>query len=421
FLEVGDPRGETMTASRIGISAQADGDGRYRLEGVEQGLRWVEVRWRDRRLKRELEVAPGENVLNPRFEGGTEVSGRVSDGAGNPIAGAQVALVSPDGPPRMAASAQTLTDGTFRMADVPDGSYQLQAEARGYATSAADRTVEVAGAPVSGLEVQLSAGAAVRGRLIGLEPKEAAGAQVSALLRTKRLFSAGMVRPDGSYEIKGLMPGHWTVSAVAVGSGRTAEAAVEIGVATTEERLDLELKAGLRLTGTVLRAGQPVAGAHVNVRHLEAGSGGMVATNHEGRFELAGLDPGPYSISVAVANGSSQNKTITLAADDDVRIEIDTSRLAGHVIDATTGQPVAGAEISLELLDRAADYDVPILGSGETTDSTGFFRIEAVAAGRYRLHAKKNGYASAGLPLTVTAGTEQEGLEIRLTAQPGPS
>jgi 5-hydroxyisourate hydrolase-like protein (transthyretin family) len=418
FLEVEGPGAGPMTAARIDISAQADGDGRYRLEGIEPGLRRIEVHWRDRRLTRELEVAPGENVLDLRFEGGTEVSGRVSDGAGNPIAGAQAALVSPAGPPRMAASALTGVDGTFQMTDVPDGSYQLQAEARGYATSAADQAVEVAGAPVTGLEVQLSAGAAVRGRLIGLEPKEAAGAQVSALQETKRLFSAGIVRPDGSYEIQGLMPGDWKISAVAGGSGRTAEATVEIDGATAEEHLDLELKAGLRLTGTVLRAGQPAAGMHVSVRPLKAGSLGVATTNHEGRFELAGLDPGPYKISVAVANGSSQSRPITLADDDDIRIEIDTSRLAGHVIDATTAQPVAGAAISLEPLDRAADDDVPdvpIVGSGEATDSTGFFRIEAVAGGRYRLRAEKDGYASAGLLLTVTAGIDQEGLEVRLT------
>ncbi len=414
FLEVVDP-GAGMTAARTDVSTQADGDGRYRLEGVEPGVRRVEVHWRDRRLTREIEVAPGENALSLRFAGGTQVSGRVSDGTGSPVAGAQAALVSPEGPPRMAASAQTGADGTFRMDDVPDGSYQLRADARGYATAAADPRVEIAGAPVTGLEVQLSAGTAVRGRLIGLEPQEAAGAQVTALMEAKRLFSAGLVRPDGSYEIKGLMPGHWKVSAVAGRSGRTAQAAVEIGGATAEEHLDLELKGGLRLTGTVLRAGQPAAGMHVGIRHLKAGSGGTATTNHEGRFELAGLEPGPYQISVAVSNGSFQSQTITLAGDDDVRIEIDTSRLAGHVIDATTAQPVEGAAVSLQLLDRVADGDVPIVNSGEATDSNGFFRIEAAAAGPYRLRVEKDGYTPAELPLAVAAGTNQEGLEVRLT------
>lgn len=416
----GRPAGEAFLAIldpgvRTNISARADGDGRYRLEGVEPGLRQVEVRWRDRRLTRELEVAPGENALDLRFERGTQVSGRVIDSAGSPVAGAQVALVAPGaGPMGMAASTETGADGAFRLADVLDGSYRLRAEAQGYARSVSDQTVEVTGAPVSGLEVQLSSGATLRGRLIGLEAKEAAGAQVSALLRTKGLLTAGLVRPDGSYEIPGLVPGRWLVTAVAGGSGRTAEAPIEIAGGATEELLDLELKGGLRLTGTVLRAGQPVAGIHVSVRPLEAESGAMAATDHEGRFELTGLDPGPYKVSVAVANGSTQTETITLAADDEIRIEIDTSRLAGHVIDASTAQPIAGAAVSLELLDRAAADDIPVLGSGEATDATGFFRIEDAAGGRYRLRIEKNGYAVAEVLLTVTAGIDQEGLEIRL-------
>lgn len=413
FLAVQDPGGRTN------VSAQTDGDGRYRLEGVEPGLRQVEVRWSGRNLTRELEVAPGENYLDLRFEGGTQVSGRVIDSAGSPIAGAQVALVSPAGLMRMAASTETVADGTFRLADVLDGSYQLRAEAQGYATSVSDRTVEVAGAPVSGLEVQLSAGATLRGRLIGLQAEEAAGAQISAVLMTKRLFAAGIVRSDGSYEIKGLAPGDWMVSALAGGSGRTAQEPIAIGGGATEELLDLEFKAGLRLTGTVLRGGQPVAGIHVSVHPLEAGSGGMATTDHEGRFEFTGLDPGPHQISVALTSGSSQSETITLATDDDVLIEIDTSRLAGHVIDASTAQPIAGAAVSLELLDRAAGDDVPVLGSGEATDSTGFFRIEEAAGGSYRLRAEKDGYAAVELPLTVTAGIDQEGLEIRLAPNRG--
>jgi hypothetical protein len=67
------------------------------------------------------------------------VSGRVVDGAGNPVPGATVAVVSSDGPHRDIA-ALTADDGIFRLGGLPPGQVVLEARRSGASGSA---TVEL--------------------------------------------------------------------------------------------------------------------------------------------------------------------------------------------------------------------------------------------------------------------------------------
>ena len=66
------------------------------------------------------------------------IVGRVTDGTGNPVAGARVTLVSPDAP-QQARTAVTGETGGFEFASVPAGSYRLRADEAGRAS----REVEV--------------------------------------------------------------------------------------------------------------------------------------------------------------------------------------------------------------------------------------------------------------------------------------
>jgi protocatechuate 3,4-dioxygenase beta subunit len=61
------------------------------------------------------------------------VVGRVTDGTGNPVAGARVTLVTADAPQR-ARTAVTGETGGFEFAAVPAGSYRLKADGAGRAS-----------------------------------------------------------------------------------------------------------------------------------------------------------------------------------------------------------------------------------------------------------------------------------------------
>jgi protocatechuate 3,4-dioxygenase beta subunit len=100
---------------------------------------------------------------------------------------------------------------------------------------------------------------------------------------------------QGRFAASGLLPGRTLLTATRRGlaPGRVL---VELEGSRKSERVEIRLTDGLRLGGRVVRAGtgEPVAGARV-----ELDRGTMVlATDAQGRFELRGLFPGRYSLTV---------------------------------------------------------------------------------------------------------------------------
>ena len=71
-----------------------------------------------------------------------------------------------------------------------------------------------------------------------------------------------------------------------------------------------------------------------------------------------------------------------------------TGSVAGHLID-TDGQPVVGASVVLQ----ETIY-------GDLSDADGYYRLESVPVGTYRLHARAVRYEPVTQPVTVTAGDE---------------
>jgi protocatechuate 3,4-dioxygenase beta subunit len=103
----------------------ADGNGYYRLEGLAPGELSVEARHADYpRVVRDVVLRDGRNALDLTFEGGQEVAGRVSDGAGGPVADALVRL-APAGRTWGGPEARSCPDGSFNLPGVPDGEYRL--------------------------------------------------------------------------------------------------------------------------------------------------------------------------------------------------------------------------------------------------------------------------------------------------------
>ena len=64
------------------------------------------------------------------------------------------------------------------------------------------------------------------------------------------------------------------------------------------------------------------------------------------------------------------------------------SSIQGTVVDAKTGQPLKGAEVSLRVLSPGNRSEA----NSSSSDSAGHFAFNGLAAGRYRLTASRNGY-----------------------------
>ncbi len=390
--------------------ASTDDEGRYELDSLPPGLRTLEATHPDHgTARRQVELRAGDNSFDISLEGGNEVTGRVVDGAGTPVAGAQVWLVASGGLP---ASMMSQSDGSFRFAAVADGSYRAGVDKEGFARS--ERVpVTVAGSSVSGLELRLTRGGAIVGRITGVEAAELSRVQIVAWGRG--LPIGGGVGPDGSYRIDSLQAGEWRVRGELSGTALYAEGVVQLESGASEARLDLEMERGHELSGRVRRGGAPVSGETL----LLEGPGqrrSLGETDADGRFRFPGLAAGSYRVRLEGRSGGSRHEeTVDLQSDQDITIDLPAAEVTGRVVNAEDGSPLA--EVSVQLL--AAGSDSP---QGQArSDSRGLFVLRDVAAGSWRLRAQADGYAPAEAAVRVDDAGRSDEVELQLRATEGVS
>ena len=299
---------------------QTDADGRCRMDDLEPGtLSVIASSEKNAHAETTIEMKTGVNTHDLVFLAGVEVAGRVSDEAGAPVQGASVSLRPPGLGPGLASV--SFTDGTFRFASVADGRYRLSGSAPGFAEGSAPGEIQVAGQAVQGLELRLSGGTTLTGRVLGLDPAEV-GNVVTFAARVDHSLSqppTGRVDAQGRYRIEDLGPGTWIVAALM--KGHSIQVPLEIAPGIRETVLDLQFPAGFVLSGRVLVDRAPLEGAQV----VAAGDGGIfqVLTGSAGSFRISSVPSGHYSLSVFDATrGLIASRTVEVSRDQEVDVEI---------------------------------------------------------------------------------------------------
>ena len=181
----------------------------------------------------------------------------------------------------------TDVDGAFTLAGLPDAAYTVRAvrrpggpaEASGVTVGAtvaldvktpgmlAGRVVEADGEAVERFVLQLVA--------------EARG------IRRRETF----VSRDGTFEVTGLEPGSWAVTAESQGKTAQATATVEAGAEATGLALRFEPEGAIAGRVVDLLTGEPVADAVVSAY-------GHATTDGDGRFLLEDVSPGPLTLMI---------------------------------------------------------------------------------------------------------------------------
>ncbi|HKV11424.1 MAG TPA: carboxypeptidase-like regulatory domain-containing protein, partial [Thermoanaerobaculia bacterium] len=405
---------EAGKSGMVGFSrlrAMTDGDGVYLLDGVPPGPRTLAASAEGyRRTVRDLDVKAGGNALDFDLETGLEVSGRVVDDSGAPLAGAQVWLranvPTPDAP-----RAITGADGAFRFSGLSEGTFRLTANKAGYTDASRGQEVILSGSSVNSLEIKLAPGGEITGHISGLPFDQLSKVRVFAGWET----NAGRVDPEGNYRISNLRPGDWDVRAMVSDSALHAEGKVTLEPGAPEARLDLRFGGGFELQGFVTKNGSPLAGASVSLRRLGDRPLPLNATTDSGGvFLLRGLEAGNWELEVAHAGGKTRHKeTLEITGDREVRVDLRTASLAGRVVDASGAGPVPGAKIALEAPDGQS-----FLLNDTTSDSRGAFRLSEVSEGSWILRVSKDGYASAREDVQIDSSPVED-LEVRLQPAEG--
>lgn len=379
--------------------------GRFEVTGLPAGKTELQALQGDLEAKREIELRPEGAEVDLVLEPARGVLGRVVDPEGRPVAGAQIAIHpvgEPTGPRYQSATADVL--GRFRL-EVEPGDYRLDAHAEGFAHTVLE-PLQVGEEPRRNLEIRLRAGAAVYGRITGVEPDELTRVWLSTYIEPGREWIRGRPSFDGRYRLVGLRPGVWTL--VAGIDGRSIRRTVEIVGEEDVIEVDLHFPQGLTLTGIVLRNGSPLVGASLRLASTEGPPWTSIpsaSTGYEGRFRLRGLEPGVYRLHVQDRqSGWRTEREVELSSDREIRVEGWATRVTGQLVDAL-GEPVANVRVTLRpLTGSGVEFFSPTAAS---TRADGRFVLPSVEEGTWRLSAAAGERGSLVTEVTVS-GAEMD-------------
>ena len=244
---------------------------------------------------------------------------------------------------------------------------------------------------------------------------------------------------EGRYHLYGLPPAQYQVAPMTANLVNTEQIyggnpnftsgkAVFLSTAESVEDIDLKLSRGGVITGRISNAdGKPVIEERISLQSVDANGAPsqtagyypsnylMYQTDDRGVYRIYGLPAGRYKVSVGVdpadGVGPSNGRTVyrqtfhpdvtdaakaTIveisegAESENIDIKVgrsaETYTVAGRVVDSETGQPIAGIRPTYATAPRNQN-DQGGTFSGLPTNARGEFRIEGLAAGRYRISA----------------------------------
>ncbi len=244
------------------------------------------------------------------------ISGRVVNSKGEAIVGAELALADPVDPKRSTvvngfqversfrngSAATTDAQGEFIVFPETSGECWLRAEKSGFAAAIVGPIAFDAGSATSGVELVLSDGGTIEGRLLLPTGENTIGAIIGAS------FGDGFARTvrtdaDGRFRFERLTPGRWLVKRCdeeispnrTTSSTRTVKEPVELpwncvvrDGATTHFDLDLRVDARPRIVGRLAFGGKPASGWRLEAVNLGWQSDGSTNSelDHDGRFDV---------------------------------------------------------------------------------------------------------------------------------------
>lgn len=397
------------------LHATSGADGSYTITGIYDSDWTVEFRsdcsnsgnyisqWydgaSDRATATPVHVA-GEPVpgIDATLQAGGSITGTVTDPNGNPAASVCVEATGPG----TYASARTGTNGTYVVTGLSTGSYRVEFSdcgGNGYQpqwwdhASSADASTPVdvtAGVESAGVDAKMQPGATISGTVSedGAAPTHCVDVFVNGPSPDNTYTS------DGSYAITGLAPGSYAVQFVDCSdayapqwydgaSTRDSAAPVTVAAGETRSGINADLHAAASISGTVADpGGAPIPGIRVAAQYPDGSEASWTSTDPDGRYVLAGLAAGTYSVHVDDPNNLYVSSVLEVtveagqaASGTDVTLHTGAS-ISGTVTDASSASVgLAGICVSAQ----GADF----YGHRATTDSNGHYSIGGLAAGTY--------------------------------------
>ncbi len=346
--------------------ATAGADGKFRIAGLRPGAYELGAA-KDLRHSRSatrvgLGVAEQLTDVEILVGIGPVVRGKVIDDKGAPAAGATVVVM---GEGSRDDETTAGPDGTFELAGLAPGHFFLRGQGSGFVP---DRmtSVELAQKDVEGVVVRVVHGEKVTGHV---EPRQICDVRMDlddaglASGQMPMLLAPVTTGADGNFELSPMSPGKTTFAARCPSGD---QGSLSVVVAPGLGPQVIAVKAGASIAGRVIDGeGKPVPNAtvvasprgtseHVQLVNGVVTSGVQGLTNAAGAFELKGLAPATYALTVMdrgrplrlrsapapIALGATDHKTGV-----EVAVDRATGKISGTV-KGPDGKPLADAWVS---------------------------------------------------------------------------
>ena len=408
-------------------------DGSFRADGVPPG-RWTADAFAPGYVSADaVRFAAGTGYApSIALRRGGVLAGRVVDGAGAPIAGAQVMARAEEGGSDVSAEAVARRLGTGGAGwDSTLALASAAASGAGLVTATGLRFVPRGelGVVVGPLPFPPAAGSTAAVRIALPDRPAAAVTDAPALPVDPALEPRFTTDRDGHFRLTGLAPGRYRALAAHPSFADGAAPARAIELDTAIDDLEIELGGGLILHGTVVDQG----GAAVSGAAIEARSKGVAidprytVTGADGRYRLGPIG-GDVVLEVSAAGRGLAWREVAvgppgrapvLRREDFTLVQADAA-IEGRVTDAS-GFAVAGARV------KVIDQGGGRAARAAVTDAAGRFRLAGVVAGSHRVRVEHADYppaeldaaAGAGNELRLVAGVALE-VEVRVRASGAP-
>jgi hypothetical protein len=133
----------------------------------------------------------------------------------------------------------------------------------------------------------------------------------------------------------------------------------------------------------------------------------VTTSDSSGSFGFVGLSPGTYDLTASILGYQLLSMSISLNGSLRLTLRLTsltlTGSVGGTVKDVTTGNPIAGATVTLSPGNIVA-----------ITDASGAFLFSSIQVGSYTATASASGFSSASQPVTVRWGkTANLSLKLR--------
>ncbi len=306
-----------------------------------------------------LRITPGHDTsgINAAMLPGSTISGEVTTPAGKKLTGVCVTVVSPEyfDLPVADLGAEAVTAmGTYSISNLGAGQYAVAfysgcqgpsnvAAPQWFKSQPTDNTAGLisvpAGLTISGINAVVTPGGSITGE-VSYQGQPANFACITAI-NDRTGYAGGGDTFGDPYDIPGLAPGKYTVSASGCGTGVAAArfpGVVTVRAGHTTGRISMTLTTGGSISGriTIKATGAPARGVCLTAVAPGILYGNGATTDAHGRYRIVGLSAGAYHLFVDASEPYCEQGSENLAS----------RRLPG-VIRVTAGQLSSGANGAL--------------------------------------------------------------------------